>query len=73
MQPSATSTLGYFLWRPGPRISPFVYAFRVTVNLSVDAADGAERHSNLFRVAIPRNSDALQWTTDRLPLRMSLK
>ena len=47
--------------------------FRMTVDLSVEAADGAERHRNLLRESLPRISDALQWTTDRPRLRMSLE
>ena len=65
-------TLGFSLHAARPRIGGFIRAFLFAMDLSVDAADGAARHRNLLREALPRISDALQWTTDRPPLRMSL-
>ena len=70
--PGVPFTLGYIAWRPGARIGGFIRAFFDAVDLSVEAADGAERHRNLLRESLPRISDALQWTTDRPRLRMSL-
>ena len=47
--------------------------FRMTMDLSIDAADGAARHRNLLPDALPRISDALQWPADGPRLLMSLK
>ena len=71
-QPCA-STLGYIVWRPYPSNGGFLRAFFDAMDVSADAADGAERHCSLVGDALPRISDALPWTADRPRLLMSLK
>ena len=67
------TTLGYIAWRPGARIGGSIRAFFDAVDLSVEAADGAERHRNLLREWLPRNSDTLPWPTYQPRVRMSLR
>ena len=66
-------TLGFTLWRPYPSNGGFLRAFFDAMDVSADAADGAERHCSLVGDALPRISDALPWTADRPRLLMSLK
>ena len=66
-------TLGYIVWRPGPRNGGFFHAFFDAMALSVDAVDGAVRHRNLRPDALPRISYALPWPAVRPRVQMSLK
>ena len=70
---TALSTLGFDLHAAQPRIGGFIRVFFDAMDLSIDAADGAARHRNLLRDALPRISDALQWPADGPWLLMSLK